>query len=62
MQAQVRASGIGPVAKIPRSELAPVEFPARAIAYLCGPDTDDLSGQEISIGDPKFRERAGLAT
>jgi NAD(P)-dependent dehydrogenase (short-subunit alcohol dehydrogenase family) len=60
MQAQVRASGIGPVAKIPQSELAPVEFPARAIAYLCGPGTEDLSGQEISIGDPKFRARAGL--
>ncbi len=62
MQAQVRASGIGPIAKVPQSQLAPVADPAQALAYLCGPDTDDLCGQEISIGDPKFRERAGLAT
>jgi 3-oxoacyl-[acyl-carrier protein] reductase len=60
MQAQVRASGMNPVSKIPRSELAPVDEPARAIAFLCGPHSGDLNGQEVAIRDPGFRARAGL--
>jgi hypothetical protein len=47
-------------AKIPKSGLAPVTFPAQAIACSYPPDTDDLNGQEISIGDPRFQARAGL--
>jgi 3-oxoacyl-[acyl-carrier protein] reductase len=60
MQAQTRAAGMSPVSRIPRSELAPVEEPARAIAFLCGPGADGWIGQEVAIRDPVFRARAGL--
>jgi len=60
MQAQVRASGINPVSRIPRSELAPVEHPAQGIVFLCGPGGTAWHGQEVAIRDPAFRAQAGL--
>jgi 3-oxoacyl-[acyl-carrier protein] reductase len=60
MQVKIRASGINPVSRIPRSELAPVEQPAQAIAFLCGPGGDAWHGQEVAIRDPAFRAQAGL--
>jgi len=60
MQVQVRASGMNPVSRIPRSELATVEEPAQAIAFLCGPGGAEWSGQEVAIRDPAFRAKAGL--
>jgi NAD(P)-dependent dehydrogenase (short-subunit alcohol dehydrogenase family) len=61
MQAAIRASGINPVSQIPRAALTRVEHPARAIVYLCTKAADDLSGTEVSLGDPDFRGRLGLA-
>lgn len=60
MQGAIRASGINPVSKIPRSELAPPDQPARAIAWLCTPEADALAGQELDIRAPDFRPAAGL--
>ena len=60
MQVTIRASGINRVSRIPRTDLAPVEYPARAIRYLCSPAADDLAGQEVSLGDPEIRHRLGL--
>jgi 3-oxoacyl-[acyl-carrier protein] reductase len=60
MQVLIRASGMNPVSRIPRSELAPVEEPARAIAFLCGPGGAAWDGQEVAIRDPAFRAQAGL--
>ena len=37
MQASIRASGIGPIAKLPRDMLASPSEPAAAIAFLCSP-------------------------
>ena len=61
MQAAVRASGINRVSRIPRGALTPVADPARAIVYLCTPAADDLSGTKVSLTDPDFRRRIGLA-
>ncbi|MBV9584353.1 MAG: SDR family oxidoreductase [Alphaproteobacteria bacterium] len=61
MQVAIRASGINPISRIPRESLVPVEHPARAIVYLCTPAAADLSGTEVSLGDPEFRIRIGLA-
>ncbi len=61
MQAAVRASGINRVSRIPREALTPVADPARAIVYLCTPAADDLSGTKVSLTDPDFRRRIGLA-
>ncbi|MEX2630860.1 MAG: SDR family oxidoreductase [Tistlia sp.] len=60
MQVQIRASGINPVSRIPRAELAKVERPAAVVAWLCGEAAADLAGQELSIRDEELLKRAGL--
>jgi len=62
MQVLIRASGVNPVSRIPRGNLTPVAHPAAAIVYLCSPAADDLNGQELSLNDPPFRARLGLAS
>jgi NAD(P)-dependent dehydrogenase (short-subunit alcohol dehydrogenase family) len=60
MQGAIRASGINPVSKIPRADLAPAHEPAQAIAWLCTPAADALAGQELDIRAPDLRAAAGL--
>ena len=60
MQGAIRASGINPVSKIPRGDLAPAHEPARAIAWLCTPAADALAGQELDVRNPELRAMAGL--
>jgi NAD(P)-dependent dehydrogenase (short-subunit alcohol dehydrogenase family) len=60
MQAEIRASGLNPVSRIPRENLAPVSEPAAAIAFLCGKGGARLAGTDVDIRDPQFREAAGL--
>jgi NAD(P)-dependent dehydrogenase (short-subunit alcohol dehydrogenase family) len=60
MQVTIRASGVNQISRIPRADLAPVAHPAQAIVYLCGPDADDLAGQELSLRDEDLRRRIGL--
>jgi NAD(P)-dependent dehydrogenase (short-subunit alcohol dehydrogenase family) len=60
MQGAIRASGINPVSKLPRTSLAPPHEPARAIAWLCTPGADALAGQELDVRSPDLRTAAGL--
>ena len=60
MQGAIRASGINPVSKIPRCDLAPAHEPARAIAWLCTPAADALAGQDLDVRNPELRAMAGL--
>lgn len=60
MQVQVRASGVNPVSRLAREDLAPPEEPARVIAWLCSRAAADLAGQELDIRTPEVRRRAGL--
>ncbi|GGG36294.1 short-chain dehydrogenase [Caldovatus sediminis] len=60
MQAKIRASGINPISRIPRSELSPVEHAVRGLVYLCTPEADDLAGQDVAMRDDAFRRRIGL--
>lgn len=60
MQVTIRASGINMISRIPRENLTPVAYPARAIAYLCTPAADDYAGKEFSLNDEEFRRRIGL--
>ncbi len=62
MQGAIRASGINPVSKLPRTSLAPASEPARAIAWLCTPAADALAGQELDVRAPDLRAAAGLPT
>ncbi len=60
MQGEIRASGIGPLASLPREKLADPREPADAIAFLCSSDGASFAGRELDIRDPAFREAAGL--
>ncbi len=60
MQVKIRASGINPVSRIPRADLTPADHPALAALYLCSEAAADLSGSEVSLRDPAFRQRIGL--
>jgi NAD(P)-dependent dehydrogenase (short-subunit alcohol dehydrogenase family) len=60
MQVKIRASGINPVSRIPRGDLAPVEHAVRGILHLCDSASDDLIGQDVSIRDEAVRRRVGL--
>jgi NAD(P)-dependent dehydrogenase (short-subunit alcohol dehydrogenase family) len=60
MQGAIRASGINPVSRIPRTDLAPADEPARAIAWLCTAAADALAGQELDVRAPDLRAAAGL--
>lgn len=60
MQAAIRASGINPVSRLSRDDLAPPEHPGQAIAWLCTPDANALVGQELDIRDPNLRDAVGL--
>lgn len=60
MQGEIRASGLNPVSRIPRADLAPAEDAARVIAWLATPAADPWAGQEIDVRDPQIRAAAGL--
>jgi NAD(P)-dependent dehydrogenase (short-subunit alcohol dehydrogenase family) len=62
MQAKIRASGVNPVSKIPRNNLAPVEHAVRGVLFLCDSRADDLIGQDVSLRNDLFRQRIGLAS
>lgn len=60
MQTAIRASGINPVSQLDPSVHIPAEWPARAIAWLCGPDGAEFAGHEVSLRDDDIRRRVGL--
>jgi NADP-dependent 3-hydroxy acid dehydrogenase YdfG len=61
MQREIKASGVGPVAALDWEDHIPPDWPARALAWMCTPEADDLLGQELSLRDAALRARIGLA-
>ena len=55
-----RSIEINLISRIPREQLTPVAHPARAVAYLCTKEADDLAGREFSLRDEDFRRRIDL--
>lgn len=60
MQREIKASGVNPVAQLDWSDHIPPEWPAEALLWMCGPDSDEFLGQEISLRDEEIRKRIGL--
>ncbi|MEM9737355.1 MAG: SDR family oxidoreductase [Pseudomonadota bacterium] len=60
MQREIRASGINPVSQLDWDVHIPADWPARALAWMCGPDADEFLGEEISLRAPEIRARVGL--
>jgi len=60
MQRDISASGINPVSKIDWADHVPPEWPAAAIAWLCGPEGAQYAGDDVSLRDPEVRKKSGL--
>ncbi|MFU8882325.1 MAG: SDR family oxidoreductase [Rhodobacterales bacterium] len=60
MQRVIKASGVGPVAKLDWEDHIPADWPAKALLWMCSADADGWLGQEISLRDEGIRRRVGL--
>jgi NAD(P)-dependent dehydrogenase (short-subunit alcohol dehydrogenase family) len=60
MQETIRESRVNPVSALDWSAHIPADWPARAIAWLCGPAGDEFAGTEVSLRDNAIRARVGL--
>jgi len=60
MQKDIKASGVGPVAKLNWEDHVPADWPARTLLWMCSAQADSYLGQEISLRDPVIREKVGL--
>ncbi|MGB3457251.1 MAG: SDR family NAD(P)-dependent oxidoreductase, partial [Litorimonas sp.] len=60
MMRTIRDSGVNPVSQLDWSVHIPPEWPAEAIAYLCGPDGARHAGTDFSIKTPEGRKAVGL--
>lgn len=60
MQSVIKASGINPVSKLDPSAHIPVEWAARAIAWLCSEKGADFAGSDFSIKTDEGRRLVGL--
>jgi NAD(P)-dependent dehydrogenase (short-subunit alcohol dehydrogenase family) len=61
MQVKIKASGLNEISQLDPSAHAPVEAPARAIAWLCTEDAAEFAGTDVALRDEEIRRRAGLA-
>lgn len=59
MQAEIRASGLGPVSRIARGRLGDPAGAARAVAWLLRAAPEDLSGTEIELDSAELALRMG---
>lgn len=55
MQAQIRASGLNAISKIPQSDLVPARVPASVMAWLCGPQARDIDDVILDVRDDRFK-------
>lgn len=60
MQRVIKASGVGPIARLEWEDHIPADWPARALMWMCSRDADDWLGREISLRDEGIRRRVGL--
>lgn len=59
MQAEIRASGLGAVSRVPSRNLSLASSPSRAIAWLLRHAPEDLSGTEVDLEAIALRLRIG---
>lgn len=60
MQREIKASGINPVSQLDWSDHIPADWPAKALLWMCGPESDTYLGEEISLRDEGIRKKVGL--
>jgi NAD(P)-dependent dehydrogenase (short-subunit alcohol dehydrogenase family) len=60
MQREIKASGVNPVSQLDWSDHIPAEWHAKALLWMCGPESDAHLGEEISLRDDSIRKKVGL--
>ena len=60
MMEKIRDSQINPVSQLDWSVHIPPEWPAEAVAFLCGPEGEEFAGTDFSIKTEEGRKRVGL--
>jgi len=60
MQRDIKSSGVNPVAQMAWQDHVPPEWPARALAWMCGPDADSYLGEVVALRDENIRRKIGL--
>jgi 3-oxoacyl-[acyl-carrier protein] reductase len=61
MQVRIRQSGMNEISRIPRENLAPPEFAATVIAWLCDRRPPHHLGRDLSVADAGLAAEAGAA-
>ncbi len=61
MQREIKASGVNPVSQLEWEDHVPPEWPAKCLMWMCGAESDDFLGEEISLRDEAIRKRIGVA-
>lgn len=60
MQREIKASGVNPISQLDWSDHIPADWPAKALLWMCGPESDAHLGEEISLRDDSIRKKVGL--
>ncbi|MEO0774662.1 MAG: SDR family oxidoreductase [Pseudomonadota bacterium] len=60
MQRDIKSSGMNPVAALDWDDHIPPDWPARALLWMCGPESDGYLGGDISLRDEDIRRKVGL--
>lgn len=60
MQVKIKESGINVVSKLNVSDHVPAGWPAKALVWMCSPESDPYLGEEISLRDEGIRASLGL--
>jgi len=60
MQHEIKASGVNPVSELDWEDHIPADWPARALVWMCKPESDTYLGQEISLREEVVRRKIGL--
>ena len=61
MQRVIKASGVGPVAKLDWTDHIPAEWAGEAIVWLASDAGAAFAGDDVSLRDPEIRRRVGLS-
>lgn len=61
MQAEIRASRLNPISRIPQQDLVPPDVPASAMAWLCSDRARELTTELLDVRDDLFRELSAEA-
>lgn len=60
MQAKIKESGVNAVSRLDWSVHIPVNWPAKALVWMCGPAADAWLGADVSLRDEGVRRAVGL--